>query len=149
MAGNALSEQAAGDLIALIPLYHRTIFRQGMKFSGTRIARFKILNILSLYGLQPMSAIGRRLSVSKPYMTSLIDGMIDEGLVLRQPDRDDRRVILIGITKKGRDYLRKMEAALKGDIRGLLASIDEHDLELLCSSLQGLRSVLRKVDGGD
>jgi DNA-binding MarR family transcriptional regulator len=140
-----LRGRAAGYLVSLIPLYHTALFRYGPTLSGMDVAQFKILHNLSHHGEKPISGIGRRLCISKPHMTALIDAMAEEGLVLRQPDPSDRRVIQVLITKKGRARLAEMVAILRDGIGNRLAALDDQDLALLCRSLEDTRIVLEKV----
>ncbi len=143
-----LIDQAAGHLLSLIPLYHHKILKHSHGISGIQAARFRMLHVLSEHGTQRMSEIGRRLYISKPYMTALVDSMIQDGYVRRQPDPEDRRVIRIAITGKGRSRLTAMAALMKNDIRDDLSSLDSGDLEVLCRSLRDLRAVLEKIPEG-
>jgi DNA-binding MarR family transcriptional regulator len=81
-------------------------------------------------------------------MTALVDSMIENGYVRRQPDPKDRRVIRIVITGKGRSRLSTMAALMKNDISRDLSSLNSNDLELLCRSLTDLRAVLEKIPEG-
>ena len=92
-----------------------------------------------------MSEIGRRLYISKPYMTALIDTLIKDGLVERQPDLADRRVINISITEQGKKHLKQLITLYKNDLNNLLSALNERDLEELCSSLESLRAILGKI----
>ena len=44
-------------------------------------------------GSHSISEIGRVLYISKPYMTMLIDSLMENGWIERRNDPDDRRVI--------------------------------------------------------
>lgn len=92
-----------------------------------------------------MSEIGRRLYISKPYMTALIDTMAGEGLVEQQPDQDNWRAIHVVITRKGQEHIESMAARMKDRIRGRLPSLDDPNLARLCRSLSELRQVLEKI----
>lgn len=143
-----LVDRASELLLSLIPLYHNTILKHGNVISGIQAAQFRVLHVLSMHGMQRMSGIGRRLYISKPYMTALVDSMIENGYVRRQPDPKDRRVIRIVITGKGRSRLSTMAALMKNDISRDLSSLNSNDLELLCRSLTDLRAVLEKIPEG-
>ena len=54
---------------------------------------------------RPMHELARFLSVSKPAATGLIDRLISQQLVRREPDARDRRIVRIAITAKGRRVL--------------------------------------------
>lgn len=140
-----LTEEAAARLLSLIPLYHTTVLQQKTGISGLRAAQFRVLHLLMHHGIQQMSGIGRKLYISKPYMTALIEGMAEEGLVERQPDPEDRRVILIHITAKGRSHLAIKAALIRDQLRRQLSALTPKDLELLCDSVQDLSQVLEKI----
>ena len=96
-------------------------------------------------GTLPVSEIGRRLYISKPYMTALIDTLIEGGFVQRQPDLADRRVINITITEQGKKYLKQSVTLYKNELKILLAGLDDTDLEKLCTSLESLKAILAKI----
>ncbi|OPY35905.1 MAG: DNA-binding transcriptional repressor MarR [Methanoregula sp. PtaU1.Bin051] len=140
-----LIDRTAGHLLSLIPLYRHKILKQSHGITGIQGAQFRLLHILSQNGTQRMSEIGRRLYISKPYMTALVDSLIRDGFVRRQPDPKDRRVIRIAITGKGQLRLSTMAALIKENIGHDLSSLETSDLEILCRALQDLRTVLEKI----
>lgn len=148
-ADSDLIDRAADSLFSLIPLYHRTVFRPPHGFTGMKAAQYRVLHLLAHHGVRQMSEIGRRLYISKPYMTALIDAMIEEGLVERQADPGDRRVVLIHITDRGRSHLATKAALFKEDLRRHLAILSGHDLGLICDSLRSIRGVLEKIGEED
>ena len=147
-AGGDVVERAADSLLSLIPLYKVTVFQRAHGITGMQAAQFRVLHLLMHHGVQRMSELGRRLYISKPYMTALIDAMTEEGFVERQADPADRRVIRIRITGKGRSHLSKKAALLKNDLKQNLSAVSREDLEHLCDSLQHLRRVLGKMGEG-
>ena len=143
--GEDLRDRAAGDLVSLMPLYHRHIFRPGGSVSGIHVARYRMLGLLIKKGPLSMSEIGRFLYVSKPSMTALADSLIDDGLVERRRDPADRRVINIAITPKGKKYVTQFFASFKSSVKTLLADLDDKDVNDLCRSLADLRRILEKI----
>jgi DNA-binding MarR family transcriptional regulator len=100
-----IRDRIAGDLLALLPFYHKRVFRAEHGISGMQAAQYRVLGLLMSAGVLPMSVIGKRLYISKPYMTVLIDSLVEGGHVERLPDTGDRRVINVAITGKGKTYL--------------------------------------------
>jgi DNA-binding MarR family transcriptional regulator len=140
-----IEDRAAEYLLALMPFYHKHIVRTGYGITGIQAAQYRVLGVLMKAGTLPMSEIGRRLYISKPYMTALIDTLIGDGLVERKPDLADRRVINISITEQGKKHLKQSITLYKNDVKDLLSTLDEHDLEELCSSLESLKAILGKI----
>ncbi len=140
-----IHDRAAEYLLALMPFYHKHIMKTGYGITGMQAAQYRVLGVLMKAGTLPVSEIGRRLYISKPYMTALIDTLIQDGLVERQPDLTDRRVINISITDEGKKHLRQSVTLYKNDLKNLLSNLDEPDLAELCSSLESLRTILGKI----
>ncbi len=142
---NDIQDQAAEDLLTLMPFYHKHIMKTGYGITGMQAAQYRVLGVLMKAGTLPVSEIGRRLYISKPYMTALIDTLIGDGLVQRRPDLTDRRVINISITDQGKKHLKQSITLYKNDLKDLLSTLNEHDLEELCSSLKSLKAILGKI----
>jgi DNA-binding MarR family transcriptional regulator len=140
-----IQDQAADDLLALMPFYYKHIMKTGFFISGMQAAQYRVLGVLMKAGTLPVSEIGRRLYISKPYMTALIDTLIEGGFVERQPDLADRRVINITITEQGKRHLKQSITLYKNELKTLLSGLDDKDLEKLCSSLESLKAILAKI----
>jgi len=59
----------------------------------------------------PMGKLAQQLIASKGNITRLVDRMISEGLLDRQPGPEDRRVIQVGLTPKGQALFDEMAGA--------------------------------------
>ncbi|MFA5266560.1 MAG: MarR family transcriptional regulator [Methanoregula sp.] len=140
-------ERAAENLIALLPFYHKKIFGPGGQgITGMQAAQYRTLGVL-MRGENPlsMSELGKRLYMSKPYMTVLIDQLILNGHVQRIPDTTDRRVINIAITTEGKRHLKQAASRYKETVKNMLSELDSQDLEDLCQSLEKLRNIIAKI----
>lgn len=140
-------EKISDDLIALLPFYHRRIFRPQQGVSGMQIAQYRTLGVL-LREKSPlsMSELGKRLYISKPYMTVLVDQLIQEGYVERLHDPKDRRIVNISITRKGARHLKQAASLYHDTLRELLATLDSQDLKELASSLSTIRKIIARMD---
>jgi len=144
-----MRDRAADALLSLIPLYHKSVIRQRLVFSGIQLAKIHTLKILMKYKSMPMSEIGNALYISRPYMTRLADLMIAEDLVERQSDPSDRRVINLVITDKGKKYLRQAINWYKKDLKENLASLGDQDVIRLSEALEDTYLILSKIQGGE
>jgi DNA-binding MarR family transcriptional regulator len=137
-------DEVTAELLSLHPNYFRK-FLYGTEISAMKMARFKILGIAEIAGPLPISEIGKRLFVSRPYMTKLIDDLIAEGLIERHVDEKDRRVINILITSAGKEYLREAREHLKFRMRKILSTLDEDDIRELSEALSKMKKILQKL----
>ena len=107
---------------------------------------YHILKVLMKCGALPMSEIGRMVYISKSNMTSLIDKLVENGLAERLPDKNDRRVINITITNKGKDLLMNWRKHSNTDIKRNLSTLSEEDLEKFDESIKNIKTILLKMD---
>lgn len=142
---DSLRDKAADGLLALMPLYHRHIFRMNQQTSGLEIAQYRVLGVLMKTGPCPISEIGRSLYISKPYMTALIDSLVTKKLIIREHDPDDRRVILVSITPEGKKHLRRAFEIYREDLKTMLAGLGKNDIGRICTSAEHLREILEKL----
>ncbi len=137
--------EVSENMMRLFPLFHAKIFARERGVSGKQVAGFRVLGALQRHGPLPISEVGKRLYISKPYMTQLVDDLIGEELVERLPDATDRRVINIQITDKGKKRLKEIGNMFKEDLEEYLSDLDEEDIRVLDDSLKNLNRILGKL----
>jgi DNA-binding MarR family transcriptional regulator len=118
-------------------------FHHGVRrFDPSRL----VLATVLMEGPLPTSEIGKRMDISKPYMTTLIDRLIEEGLVERIPDKDDRRIVNVAATKAGRDIIKEFKRSTRKMIIENLSSLSSDDISALDVSLKTIRSITSKLN---
>ena len=76
---------------------------------------------------QSQLAIARRLGVDKTVMTYLVDALVEQGLITREPDPTDRRVRQLVLTSAGRTSLEAARAEIAAVETRLLSSLSADD----------------------
>ena len=95
-------------MIALLPRMLRGFARRESNYLSRgkiTLPQLGVLEYLSSRRESPMNELARHLGVTRPAATGLVDRLIVQGLVSRQGDRADRRVVRINLTPKGRRVL--------------------------------------------
>lgn len=98
------------------------------------MSRFDVLSQLDRCDPEwlPMGKLAGQLIASKGNITRLVDRMISEGLIDRRPSPEDRRIIQVGLTEKGRALFEEMAVAHAEWAKTLLGNLDlEHGQSLL------------------
>lgn len=89
-------ESIADDILASFPILFRRVSKEKGHPSAKRLDQsLPVLGLLLNHGPMSMSEIGRKMGISKPYTTVLVDRLIKKGLVERVLDADDRRLVNI------------------------------------------------------
>lgn len=90
------------------------------------LPQYRVLALLS-EGSAAASALARRLAVSRPSITALVDGLVARDMIQRGSDPADRRRVTHVITDKGRAALEDADAAAAArleEVAGFLAPED-------------------------
>jgi MarR family transcriptional regulator, 2-MHQ and catechol-resistance regulon repressor len=140
-------DKMVDDLYLFFPLFRRKIFKHKRMSHPGKMPHsyYHVLKILDKRGELPMSEIGRKVHISKSNMTSLIDKLVENGLSERLPDKNDRRVINISITTKGKDVLANWRKYSNNEIKKSLSVLSEEDLEKFYVSVENIKDILYKL----
>jgi MarR family 2-MHQ and catechol resistance regulon transcriptional repressor len=117
---------------------HRTLerhARRSIEPLGLGSSDFAILELLLHRGRQPVNAIGRRVDLTSGAITSAVDRLEAQGLVVRTADAEDRRTRFVSLTPKGtariREVFRGHKRAMEGATRGLTTAERETLINLI------------------
>jgi DNA-binding MarR family transcriptional regulator len=131
MVAGAIDEatQTAALLVALelaVPRYIQ-VMRQVVEGSGDpeplTLQQYRCLRAIGGRDVALTTRLARELGVTVPTMTSRIDGLVERGLVRRQPDPASRRQIQVGLTAVGTDTLARYRALIDERLNALLAPL--------------------------
>ncbi|MFS0853870.1 MarR family winged helix-turn-helix transcriptional regulator [Microbacterium sp. 179-I 3D4 NHS] len=106
-------------------------------------AQLGVLADLRMNGRRTISALAERERVTAPSMTSTINGLEEQGYVVRTPDEDDRRRVQVDITDAGADLV--VETIRRRDVllADMLAELDFTEEEL--ATLRAASALMRRV----
>ena len=93
---------------------------------ATTLPRFDVL--AALYRAEKgmkMSELSTELMVSNGNVTGIIERLVSDGLVVRVSVENDRRAMLVRLTRKGRSDFEVMANVHRGWVNELLATVDE------------------------
>ena len=114
---------------------------------GISLARFDLMAQLErVGGGLTMSEVSRRMMVSNGATTSLVDKLVEDGLVQREAHPEDRRTTLLHLTQQGRDRFLAMAAEHEEWIVTLLADLNGTAKKDLLSGLGVLKQHLEELD---
>ena len=108
------------------------------------MARFDVMSRLERFpdGLT-MSELSRRLIVSNGAITGLVDKLVEAGLVTRREDPNDRRSMIVRLTRKGRDNFLRMARRHEEWVISILGELSS---EAQSELMQNLTLLQRNLD---
>ncbi len=133
------------DFISIMPLFQKKLIKEGCGFHHNakfNHSQFQVMLVLKTQGKSPISEVAKRLLISTPNMTKLLNKLIDEGMVDRAHDDKDRRIVNISLTDTGDKYLEERFNMVKLSMKDRLSSLSADQIDTLFDSLKNLKEVL-------
>ena len=87
-----------------------------------------------------MSSVAKIMSVTVGTLTIAVNSLVKKGYVHRERSEEDRRVVLISLTEKGRKANAHHMKFHDGIIQAVLKDLDEEQQKILVKSLMNLRA---------
>ena len=95
---------------------------------------------ISFEGSTNFKKLADALGVTPPNVTGIVDRLVEQGLVSREENPEDRRMLLLKTTDKGKALLAKLRESRISRMSGILAQLN---LEELSALAEGLSAVAR------
>lgn len=94
-------------------------------------------------GEERASRIAKRLGLAEPTISNMVDGLVDQELLERVPDQEDRRVVRLRVTPKGRKVIRRTEASIEERLGPIFEHVD--DLDRVFDAVDAVRQAMGEV----
>ena len=133
------------NLIYLHPLLSKSLTRSIRAKTNLNPGSLYILGLLGKYDVLSMSEIGCKLAIPKPHVTAQVDKLIAEDMVERLFDNNDRRIVNIRITEKGKNDFKAIKQEISKDMRERIEKLNEQRLSILFDSTQQVRDILSEI----
>ncbi|WP_339108951.1 MarR family transcriptional regulator [Thioclava sp. GXIMD4216] len=138
------SDRTDMSLIALRRILRATeLFGRDLaKSAGLTPVQFRVLQVVAEKGWSTAKAISTRMGVSQATVTSLVDKLVDKGMVQRQRSEIDRRQTDIVITEAGHHALDEAPDALQQRFVKKFENLADWEQAQLVASLERVAAML-------
>jgi DNA-binding MarR family transcriptional regulator len=99
------------------------------------------LSTLDSSGPCRVTELAGREGISQPSMTAMVSRLERQGLVERQHDPSDGRIVLVAITGAGQDMLRRRQAGRVAFLSSLIGALDPAEQGVLGNAAAALRQM--------
>jgi DNA-binding MarR family transcriptional regulator len=148
----ATGRPARGDVVEGIIAGFRSALREirclgseQLVRQGVSVTQLHLLSLIDRHGEMTMSRVAQVLDVSLSNATGIVDRMEERGLVERHRVPDDRRVVLVRVSERGRRLLGEVEVLKDDLLAAVLDRLTPGQLDRLVRALTDLRSAVDAV----
>lgn len=99
------------------------------------IGQLKSLIFIDFEGSTCVKDLARALKMAPPNATKLVDSLVKEGLVSREENPDDRRLLLLKTTSKGKTLIANLRESAIKQMSDLLTQFSLDELRSLAKGL--------------
>lgn len=143
------------ELIPEINSYLVTIFNeiliieegalQSSTFKDISIKEMHTIEAIGMYGEHTTTEVSKKLSVTVGTLTVSVNNLVKKGYVERIRNDNDRRVVKLGLTKKGRLLYRLHDKFHRDMVKETLEGLNREDAEMLIKGLENLHIFLDRT----
>ncbi len=125
-------------------LERRVLRPEGISWGG-----FSLLFNLWIWGPMETRALAASMSCARPSVSSLCDTLERDGLVRRQGEPRDRRLVRVELTSAGRDTIEALYPRFNAGETELVAGLSPGEREQLAALLRRFLHSVRTMDAKD
>lgn len=137
-------ESLVENLLTSLPMIYKKVMR-GLPSFGISKQQMKLLAHINEENGRPMKYYSDRMMIPKSNLTVIADKLIEEGLLERKLEPNDRRVITLKITDKGKEQLLKFRKILKEEMLKKLEVLDDEDIRKLNKLIKEIVVIFEKA----
>lgn len=110
------------------------------EFKNISVNDMHIIEAIGMGEPKNMSTVAKLMSVTVGTLTIAINNLVKKGYVSRVRSEEDRRVVLISLTEKGKRAYQHHREFHDGMVKALVEGLDEGQQKILVKSLLNLRT---------
>jgi DNA-binding MarR family transcriptional regulator len=113
------------------------------EFKDLSITEMHTIEAISLYDKKTMSEVAANLKITVGTLTTAINNLVKKGYVERSRSEEDRRIVFINLTKKGKLAYRIHEKFHSDMVKETISGLSEEEEEILITSLEKLNTFFK------
>lgn len=114
------------------------------QFNDLSITEMHTIEAIGMYKKKTSSEVAKELSITVGTLTVAINNLVKKGYVERLRSEDDRRVVKLGLTKKGKLLFRVHQHFHREMVKNILNGMDKAEEKALLKALKNLHDFLRE-----
>jgi DNA-binding MarR family transcriptional regulator len=113
------------------------------EFKDLSITEIHTIEAIGMYEARSMSEVAKDLKITVGTLTTAINNLVKKGYVERKRVEEDRRVVLIQLTKRGKLAYRIHDKFHKDMIRETVSGLSKEQEQVLVGSLEKLNNFFK------
>lgn len=139
------NKESSKELLEFVILFNKLIreFHSQKYDSKYTQQQFRTLLYLEEMGKCPLKLLSKQIQVSTSSLCIMLNKLVDEELVYREIDQDDRRNTFYGLTEDGLNVLKDEKVLRTNKLNEIIDKIPEHDRKEFLEALTKVKHILK------
>jgi DNA-binding MarR family transcriptional regulator len=136
-------EESARELLEVVPIVMSEI-RSQMRSRGSlelTVPQFRTLGFVNRNRGSSLCDVADHMGLTPPSASTLVDGLIERGMMTREEHPDDRRRVRLAVTSSGQAILEVSTRGTMAYLAEKLNNVSVEDREAIVKAMETLRSV--------
>lgn len=116
------------------------------QFNDLSITEMHTIEAIGMYKKKTSSEVAKELSITVGTLTVAINNLVKKGYVERLRSEDDRRVVKLGLTKKGKLLFRVHQHFHREMVKNILKGMEQEEEQALLRALKNLHDFLQEYE---
>lgn len=108
------------------------------EFKNITLNEAHVIEAIGEDGASNMTAVAKALDVTTGTLTISVNSLVRKGLVSRERSEEDRRVVLVSLTDKGRELNRRHNQFHERMVSEIIGDLNEEEVQTLAHALDKL-----------
>ncbi len=133
--------ESAREVLDVVPMVFRVIRSELRKYGAKEMSmpQFRTLAFVYRKERASLSEVADHIGLKLPTMSTLVDGLVDRGLIRRREDPEDRRRMTLTLTEQGRSGFESAREATIANLEDRLRQLSPSDRATITASMRLLR----------
>lgn len=118
---------------------------QSSRFKDISIKEMHTIEAIGMYQKNTTSEVAKKLGVTVGTLTVSVNNLVRKGYVERVRSDQDRRVVKLGLTQKGRLLYRLHDKFHRDMVRETIAEMNDQEKDILMQGLKNLHGFLERT----
>lgn len=114
------------------------------QFNDLSITEMHTIEAIGMYKKKTSSEVAKELSITVGTLTVAINNLVKKGYVERLRSEDDRRVVKLGLTKKGKLLFRVHQHFHREMVKNILKGMEQEEEQALLRAQKNLHDFLQE-----
>jgi len=137
--------QEFGELLSKMIRSFVSLERSEIFCCGVTMSQCSTIMAIGKKGKMTMNALSEWMSLATSTMTRIVDNLVRDGYIERTQDDQDRRVVHVSLTEKGKELQEVIHGIYHQYHRRIVDNIPADQLHKVVKSLQILREAIEKT----